>query len=269
MTTKCNQTGCENPIPDFDDICVTCGTRYGKHFGSECPGGKGEFVPLKSSDQPDPEAVKCWGELAGHYDSDYLRRPTAIISRYLQKAREDASERLNRECDVLKDTNDKLRDQLCANTKLISELQHTVRLVQGAARPQGEDGLCFYCGILTNSMAGDPGQWPLHFSLEDGIAKAFHVECVTERLFCHGHIHECAVKAAKTLHHRSIILDSHEAMTTEVIESCFGVPAKDECEEALGTQWRRMELSGEAHRTVFNAFTQGFRAAWKLAKGDK
>lgn len=38
--------------------------------------------------------------------------------------------RLSAECDALKKSNAELREQLAANTKLISELQHRVRLVQ-------------------------------------------------------------------------------------------------------------------------------------------
>lgn len=46
-----------------------------------------------------------------------------------------------------------------------------------------EDGLCPYCGEMTDSTAGNPGQWPLHFSQSStGIVRAHHTDCVTTRL---------------------------------------------------------------------------------------
>jgi galactokinase/mevalonate kinase-like predicted kinase len=44
--------------------------------------------------------------------------------------------RLTAECDALKASNAELREQLAANTKFISELQHTLRLVQGTHAQQ-------------------------------------------------------------------------------------------------------------------------------------
>lgn len=43
---------------------------------------------------------------------------------------------------------------------------------------------CYYCGELTNSFAGDPSVWPLHFPHPDepGVVKQNHVGCVMKRL---------------------------------------------------------------------------------------
>lgn len=47
-----------------------------------------------------------------------------------------------------------------------------------------EDGPCYYCMKPTNSLAGNPSQWPLLFCHADdpGKVKPHHVGCVSERL---------------------------------------------------------------------------------------
>jgi len=49
------------------------------------------------------------------------------------------------------------------------------------------DGPCYYCGQSTHALAGDPGEWPLHFAHADepGVAKPHHTGCVQERLDGH------------------------------------------------------------------------------------
>ena len=44
---------------------------------------------------------------------------------------------------------------------------------------------CYYCDELTNSLAADPGSWPLAFTHPDGTGevKWHHTRCVQERLF--------------------------------------------------------------------------------------
>lgn len=46
------------------------------------------------------------------------------------------------------------------------------------------DGPCYYCGEPTNSLAGNPGMWSLHFTHSDepGKVKPHHVSCVQARL---------------------------------------------------------------------------------------
>ena len=48
-----------------------------------------------------------------------------------------------------------------------------------------DDGECPFCKERTNSLAGNPGKWPLTFTLPDGTGKThkFHTECVCERLY--------------------------------------------------------------------------------------
>lgn len=50
--------------------------------------------------------------------------------------------------------------------------------------PPPPDGECFYCGEKTESLAGDPGRWPLQFCHPDGtgISRFHHTRCVTDRL---------------------------------------------------------------------------------------
>lgn len=226
--TKCNQTGCENPVPGFDDICATCGARYGKHFGYECPDEKGRFVPLRPTDQPDPEAVECEQRLdeltaCGIGTEEWIRRRSAIISRYLKKAREEYSERLDRECDALKESTDKLRDQLCANTKLISELQHTVRLVQET--------------------------------------HAQHVHKCAVKAFQ-------ALEDAKWLDHDRRSATEHKDNIVRIICEAFGAPAKktgikDEFEE-----WYKATGFWPSDYQGKGLIREGFMAAWKLAKAD-
>jgi len=47
-----------------------------------------------------------------------------------------------------------------------------------------EDGVCYYCGKNTNSIAGNPSEWPLMFCHVDqpGVAQYHHISCVTKRL---------------------------------------------------------------------------------------
>lgn len=42
------------------------------------------------------------------------------------------------------------------------------------------DGPCYYCGEPTQSLAGDPGRWPLLFSHDDdpGVVRHHHTRCV-------------------------------------------------------------------------------------------
>ena len=49
----------------------------------------------------------------------------------------------------------------------------------------GHNEPCYYCGELTNSLAGDPGSWPLGFTHNDGtgVVRWHHTRCVQERLF--------------------------------------------------------------------------------------
>lgn len=46
------------------------------------------------------------------------------------------------------------------------------------------DGWCYYCGEMTNHLAGNPGKWPLLFCHGDkpGVTRWHHTGCVTERL---------------------------------------------------------------------------------------
>ncbi len=47
-----------------------------------------------------------------------------------------------------------------------------------------QDGICYYCGKMTNSLAGNPGQWAvmLCHSDEPGKVKYHHQLCVSKRL---------------------------------------------------------------------------------------
>lgn len=47
-----------------------------------------------------------------------------------------------------------------------------------------KDGPCYYCGELTNSLIGNPSEWPLGFPHIDdpGVVKPHHVKCVLQRL---------------------------------------------------------------------------------------
>lgn len=47
-----------------------------------------------------------------------------------------------------------------------------------------QDGLCYYCGKMTSSIAGNPSEWPLMFchSDEPGKMKHHHTGCVTQLL---------------------------------------------------------------------------------------
>lgn len=58
-------------------------------------------------------------------------------------------------------------------------------MTDSAHNPFDRDGICPFCEKMTNSLAGNPGKWPITLALPDGSGKAlrFHRECVMERLF--------------------------------------------------------------------------------------
>ena len=49
---------------------------------------------------------------------------------------------------------------------------------------EGHNEPCYYCGEPCNSLAGDPGKWPvgLCHSDEPGVVKYHHEACVNDRL---------------------------------------------------------------------------------------
>lgn len=57
------------------------------------------------------------------------------------------------------------------------------RLIE-ASRFIDHDGPCYYCGEPTDSLAGNPGLWPLRFPHEDepGKMKWHHAKCVMQKL---------------------------------------------------------------------------------------
>jgi hypothetical protein len=69
-----------------------------------------------------------------------------------------------------------LRQQVDTKQARIEELEQRVHLKQ--------DGVCHYCNEPVDRWAGNPGKWPLVFCIAgcNGVAKAFHSECVSERL---------------------------------------------------------------------------------------
>jgi hypothetical protein len=61
-------------------------------------------------------------------------------------------------------------------------LPHTGQPQEG--EPQGHGEPCYYCGKPCDSLAGNPGEWPICLSHRDapGVAKWHHASCVTSRL---------------------------------------------------------------------------------------
>ena len=54
-----------------------------------------------------------------------------------------------------------------------------------AAPAAAEDAKCYWCGELTESLAGNPAKWPLRFPANDntGIVRWHHTGCVMDRLY--------------------------------------------------------------------------------------
>ena len=52
------------------------------------------------------------------------------------------------------------------------------------AQRSGHDARCYYCNEPCNSLAGNPGLWPIPLCHEDepGVVKYHHIGCVSERL---------------------------------------------------------------------------------------
>jgi hypothetical protein len=48
-----------------------------------------------------------------------------------------------------------------------------------------KDGDCYYCGKKTNSLAGNPSEWPVMLCHSDdpGKVKFHHTGCVDKRLY--------------------------------------------------------------------------------------
>jgi hypothetical protein len=49
---------------------------------------------------------------------------------------------------------------------------------------EGHGEACYYCGEECNSLAGNPGRWPIPLTHPDepGVVKWHHIRCVSERL---------------------------------------------------------------------------------------
>ena len=49
---------------------------------------------------------------------------------------------------------------------------------------EGHNELCYYCKEPCNSLAGNPGKWPIALSHPDepGVVKWHHTGCISERL---------------------------------------------------------------------------------------
>lgn len=153
-----------------------------------------------NNQQPDTAAVECVNEISHMtWDSSatFQARLVPIISRYLDQAREQGadnlkhinetlvdtvkaqgaevrslrSERLTAECDALKASNAELREQLAANAKFISELQHTVRLVQGTHAQQVRE--CAEAAAFRLGDCHERGEWMPRARLVSIICEAF------------------------------------------------------------------------------------------------
>lgn len=50
---------------------------------------------------------------------------------------------------------------------------------------EGHNEPCYYCHQPCNSLAGNPGKWPVALTHKDepGVVKWHHTSCVTRRLF--------------------------------------------------------------------------------------
>lgn len=50
--------------------------------------------------------------------------------------------------------------------------------------PENQDGPCYYCGEMTDSLIGNPSRWPIMLPHKDepGKAKHHHMGCVMQRL---------------------------------------------------------------------------------------
>ena len=70
---------------------------------------------------------------------------------------------------------------LLCNRRRVAKLE---RLLEEQNGLQGHDAPCYYCGKPCNSLAGDPGQWPVALCHEDepGVVKWHHTGCVSDRL---------------------------------------------------------------------------------------
>ncbi len=53
-----------------------------------------------------------------------------------------------------------------------------------------EDGICYYCGEPTCSLAGNPGRWPIGLchDTEPGVTKVHCTQCVMSRLHAFDHM---------------------------------------------------------------------------------
>ena len=79
------------------------------------------------------------------------------------------------------------------------------------------DGVCYYCGEMTNSLAGNPGEWPVMLCHKDepGKVKHHHTKCVMYRLqgdsmikeIVPGHEYECIDAGVKVVFQNGAVPD--------------------------------------------------------------
>lgn len=84
--------------------------------------------------------------------------------------------------------NTKITDQRylesCTLERETIALRAELEAVRGQAPMSGHEAACYYCGKPCNSLAANPGQWPIPLCHEDepGKVKWHHTGCVSERL---------------------------------------------------------------------------------------
>ncbi len=69
----------------------------------------------------------------------------------------------------------------------IEKLEAELAAPKDQSPPEGHDEICYFCGNPCNSLAGDPGKWPVFLwqgaiSKETGKAFWHHAGCVMEKL---------------------------------------------------------------------------------------
>lgn len=78
----------------------------------------------------------------------------------------------------IEDLEARIRELETVKQENVEKLDETIN-----AMLHKDDAPCYFCDEKTNSLAGDPSEWPLVFAYNSvGFARRFHIKCIVERL---------------------------------------------------------------------------------------
>ena len=135
-----------------------------------------------------------------------------------------------------------------------------------AAAQEGHGLPCYYCGGKCNSLAGNPGRWPIALchAEEPGVVKWHHTECVSRRLHERDALRERAEKAEVELDGRPSLSRTFEALRPWINEhDPDGDTSLLENATALVAAWQKR---GEEIAALKAGRAEDMRRGFEIAK---